>query len=204
MKRKHFYKLHFTILMCSSFFFVEAQPTMMKYYYIKKDGQDVVAKKEAFHILKQYDSYTFILEPEKKKILYKSGNSNFYEDSMRYGPYKFKKNFDTIQFALKLNDNWSYQDLYLLKPNQVFLVPDLFSTSIDSYNISCILIDSSYKIKIDTVYHSFYKFLERRDNLKSYRVVYLNKKEFLPFRIEYYSDKNFQVLSTIIECKELF
>ena len=122
-----------------------------------------------------------------------------------YGPYKFKKRKNKIVFQDK-NISKKYRDFYKLT-DSLHLVPYLFSTSTDSYNIRNKLLDSNAVIDIGGISLKCFKFLQihyghSQSYDKYYRIVYIDKQSFLPFRIERYLDKECTWLKSVVFAKE--
>jgi hypothetical protein len=121
-----------------------------------------------------------------------------------FGPYSFKRTKDGILFQDKNTGN-RYRGLYNFSEVE-HLAPDLFSSATDSYNITTALLDSNATVPIEERSVSCYKFLQIitghnpiRD--KTYRVLYIDKANLLPCRMEYYSDKERRKLEKTIFLK---
>ena len=155
-------------------------------------------------IVSDSQSHTFFF-PERIDVTYQLKDSiNMVYDTIRerfvfsHGPYEFVKKDDKIMFK-DLRRSKKLSELYDLNSEE-FLAPNLFSTSTDSYDIPTTLVDRESVITVGRNSVKCYKFLQvmegRFDN--QYRLVYIEKKSFLPFRMEYYKDKELKKLLTEI------
>lgn len=158
-----------------------------------------------FSILKHNRVYKFVF-PETVSsyfILKDSFNMIFDTVSERrrsvFGPYIFFRRKNRIQFK-DLSRSRKPADLYLIKYNEEFLAPDLFSTSTDSYNISTQLIDSSIVLKIGNNIFKCLKYLqiENYDNHRQYSIAFIDKRSLLPLKYEYYKDKELKQINNEI------
>ena len=120
-----------------------------------------------------------------------------------FGPYKFKRIRAKILFQDKNSDK-KYRDLYELS-GQEHLSPNLFSSGTDSYSITTKLLDSNILLNINNINVPCFKFLQYTTGYlhssKYYNVLYINKNNFLPCRIESYFDKELKQVVSIIFMK---
>lgn len=123
-----------------------------------------------------------------------------------FGPYKFKWEKDKILF-LDRKIGKKYRDLYELS-NKEHLAPNLFSSNTDTYNIPTQLLDSTVSLMIGQNELPCFKFFQQVSghnpfNDKYYRIVYIDKATYLPYRIETYVDNKCQKLMSIIFSKSI-
>jgi hypothetical protein len=106
-----------------------------------------------------------------------------------HGPYKFLKKRNKILFKDVSRSN-KYYDLYNIS-NKEFLAPDLFSLT-DSYSILTRLLDSDTVLRVGGQSISCFKYFQQmaNDYGKEYRILYIDKKSLLPYKFEYYVDKD--------------
>jgi len=107
-----------------------------------------------------------------------------------FGPYVFLKKRNKILFK-DLNRSKRYQNLYSIGDNE-FLAPDLFSSSTNSYSILTKLLDSNTVLQIGSRRMSCFRYLQAMEYhyKKEYRVIYIDKKSLLPYKFEYYDNKD--------------
>jgi hypothetical protein len=160
-------------------------------------------------IVKSSMGYSFVF-PRNVQYYYTladtSGLDKHVLDTSRtiYGPYKFVKKNSQILFQDK-NISTKFRDLYSVS-NQNFLAPNLFSSSTDSYSIDCRLVDSNATVLIGRNAVSCYKFSEIQDWVysKSYSMLYIDKKTFLPVKIEGFTDYTYNHVSYKIFATTLY
>ena len=121
-----------------------------------------------------------------------------------YGPYKFKKVKGKILFQDK-NISPQYRDLYELTTKEHFS-PDLFSSGTDSYIILNKMLNSSTLLTIGNTKVPCFKFFQTLSGHnpvldKYYRIVYIDKANLLPCRMETYADKDCKKLDKVVFMK---
>ena len=125
-------------------------------------------------------------------------------DTPVFGPYKFKKAAEKILFQDK-NVSSKYRDLYELSDKE-YLSPDLFSSSTDSYTILTRLLDADALVSVGGSKVKCYKFsqltTDHYSNYKYHRILYVDKVNLIPCRIEFYADKDCTILQTTVFIKE--
>ena len=115
-----------------------------------------------------------------------------------YGPYEFYKKKNRILF-MNVERNKKYQLLYELNSKE-FYAPNLFSSNADTYDYLTSLLDSNASLDVGDKRFPCFKYLQAfSDRPKLYRVIFIDKKTFLPIRINYYDDKDQKILT-----KEIF
>jgi hypothetical protein len=114
----------------------------------------------------------------------------FVKTKSEVGPYKFLKRRNKILFK-DVNRSKKFFDLYNISKDE-FLAPNLLSSSTDSYEILTKLLDSNAVLRVGSQDVSCFKFLQKMvyDYSKEYRLLYIDKKSLLPYKFEYYADKN--------------
>ncbi|HEY6437843.1 MAG TPA: hypothetical protein VIY47_14730, partial [Ignavibacteriaceae bacterium] len=148
--------------------------------------------------------YTFVLPEKITEWYWLTDSLNNKIDTIKekfaisYGPYIFAKKGRHIMFK-DLNRSNKFSRLYNLDYKE-FLAPSLFSTSTDSYSEvtslldpDCVIFDGADSIKC----YKFLQVIKRRfDNL--YKVIFIEKKSLLPYRMEYYDQKGLESLLTTV------
>lgn len=170
-------------------------------YYSRSFINDGLTDVLVFSIKQKANIYTIVYPSSNLSVIKSNENKEYYKDTSRYGPYKFSKKDNIIKFSYFQDNKWVVNDLYLLQLDTTFLIPNIYSSSPDSYNTKCILADSSFPIIIKNKKYYFYKFMQitSYDGSSLREVVYINKKNFLPYKIEYYADNSFKELYKIVE-----
>jgi len=119
---------------------------------------------------------------------------------IKFGPYLFKKQKNKIVFKDTLRN--AYFDLYNIFGEE-FTAPDLFSSSLDSYNIPTRLINENCVIDSKRRSIKTFQFFQTLDyhNIKQYRIIFIDKKTLLPCRMEYYESEQLQKMTRVIFIK---
>jgi len=150
-------------------------------------------------IEKKKQGYLFVF-PADTVYMYKIDSAGLRSDTIPlisqsiYGPYKFRKKGNRILFR-DASRSKKYNDLYELS-NREFSAPDLFSTATDSYNIRATLLNPDTLLIVGNKKFFCFKYLQivRYAGI-TYRTIYIDKKTFLPIRIDYYDDKALKYLN---------
>ena len=182
--------------------FCFAQNRHLNYFYTIRDGKKLMAPEFAFDVKVKNGVYLFSFKPDSSFVEYTEGKKDTIITNKTFGPYRFSRKGKKLYIGIKNENKWMVQDYYLLKPDTTFLIPDIFSSNLDSYNISCTLLDYNIKVNLKDKSIPTFKFIENwRSNTKMfYRIVYVNSKSLLPVKIEYYTDKECKKISSIIMC----
>ena len=151
---------------------------------------------EFCRINKDLKGYTFVF-PSKFDTSFRLNDSvnHLYDTiietfSSSYGPYVFAKKNGRIMFK-DLKRSKKFNDLYLLNFEE-FLAPELFSTPPDSYNLLTTRINGNSLVSLGNSSfqcYKYYQIIDGGDTHDLYRVIFVGKDTLLPYRIEYYSDK---------------
>lgn len=179
-----------------------SQVDTIKYYYYKKDGDNVNPKLYAFSLLKQKTNYTFIFKSDTSIVSYPNTIQDTIITSKTFGPYRFKRQGNKILLGTKKGVNWKYQDLYSIQSLSTFLAPDLFSSSIDSYKKECNYLGIKKLALKNGKSERVYIFQEKEGGKGT--KIFMQKKfisieTLVPVRIEYYKDTDFTKIISLIE-----
>ena len=151
---------------------------------------------EFCRINKDLKGYTFVFPSKFDTSFILNDSVNHHYDtiietfSSSYGPYVFAKKNGRIMFKDSKRSR-KFHDLYLLNFED-FLAPELFSTPPDSYNLLTTRINENGLISLgDSSFpcYKYYQIINGGDTHDLYRVIFVGKDTLLPYRIEYYSDK---------------
>lgn len=171
------------------------------FYYTLKDGKQLSIPEFAFQITNKKDGYIFLFRADTSFIEYQNGNKDTIISQPNYGPYRFKRRNQRVFISYKNEEKWEENEYFILKKDTSYLIPDIFSTTLDTYNISCSLLDENSRIELNGKKISSFKFSEvQKSNhgTPSYKIVYVDKHTLLPLRIEYYQDKEYKILSSVV------
>ena len=169
----------------------------LRLYSKKENNNDTTY---AFSVVKQKEGYLFVF-PEDTTVAYKQINQHglrfdtiLLRTQSSFGPYKFIRQGKKILFK-DISRAKRFEDLYEIKGIE-FYSPELFSTNTDSYNILTQMLDSNSVVQIGANRVVCFKYLQILDYhyKKTYRVLYINKKSLLPYRLEYYNDSTLKTL----------
>ena len=203
--------MRFTILNIAFVFFVGnllCQTKSVELFYVSSENYDDTTL--FLTMEKSSKGISFVFPVREGLVMYTVRNDSILKSDTIpdiqsiYGPYKFKKTAKKILFQNK-NISRRYRDLYELTL-QEHLSPYLFSSSADSYNIQNRLLDSNAFINIDGVSIACFKFFQVGSDHnpvhdKYYKILYIDKHNLLPFRIEHYLDRKCTWLRSVVFAK---
>jgi len=182
-----------------------AQDKHIIYSYAIRDGKKLNTPEFAFDVKVKNGVCLFSFKPDSSYVEYTEGKKDTIITNKIFGPYRFSRKGKSLYIGIKNDNKWTMQDYYLLKADTTFLIPDIFSSNLDSYNISCTLLGDNIKMKFKDKSIATFKFVEswRSSTKVFYRIVYVNSKSLLPVRIENYSDKECKKISSVIMCDRI-
>jgi hypothetical protein len=193
------------ILLLQNIFFIfcNAQNNKLAFFYSIKRGVTLSEPQLAFNIQINKATCFFSFKPDSSFVEYANGKKDTVITNKNFGPYRFIRKKEKVYLAVKQKNRWLKQDYYLLKTDTTFLIPDIFSTTIDSYNIKCKLLEDSNQLEVNGRIVSVFRFAENYySNISTlYRIVYISKKTLLPIKFVYYTNSDYQKISNVIECK---
>jgi len=172
---------------------IAAQEISECVYYLNNCKRDTVVAESAFTIAKKGNTFKFVSKsdtiflttPDAKRkldtLINKASN----------GPYVFKKVQGKILFA-RQGKKLKFHSLYILSRDSSFQIPDLWSSSADSYFINCIYSGDHYMVMIGSDSVGCYKFIEKstQNHFAVNRIVYLSEKLLIPVKLEYFNEAN--------------
>lgn len=172
----------------------------ISFYYIMKDEKQLSTPIFAFSIANLKGSYIFSFKADTAFVTYPDGGADTIISKSSFGPYKFKRKGRQVYLSYKSEGKWEENEYYLLQKDTSYLIPDIFSTTPNSYNIICSLMDENSIVENGGINILSFKFFEIQKNNhgSSYRIVYVDKNTLLPIRMENYQDAEYKKLSSII------
>ena len=174
--------------------FCYSQKDVINYYSFNNPGGKISQPLYAFTVLKMQSSYTFLFKPDTTYIAYANNKTDTIITTKSFGPYKFSKRGAIIYLATKVGSNseWNYREFYILKSSELFLIPNLFSSTIDSYTIKCKYLGTG-KVAVNNKFEKVYIFNEETKEGKKIfrRKAYISRTTYLPVKIEYFSGNDY-------------
>ena len=182
------------IVFCFSCLTGRAQ--LHRFYYPQKSK---FTSSKPLEILKTGDEYLF--KSPRDTIITISGKiSDTVFSGLTFGPYQFKQVEDRIKF--KNSSDSSFSDLYLLKKDTAFLIPELWNGLTDSRPYICRYVGDSLIFIEGHSYNCFIFFVDSNEDDSKYLVykkIYLSKEFLIPIKIERYADPLLTKLMNVTE-----
>ena len=109
-----------------------AQNRHLSYFYSIRDGKKLSTPECAFDVKVKNNICLFSFKPDSSYIEYTEGKKDTIITNKIFGPYRFSRKGKYLYVGIKNENKWIRQDYYLLKADTTFLMPDIFSSNLES------------------------------------------------------------------------